>query len=78
MVTEGDETLHGKHTVECTDVVLQSCTPETYIILLTNVTLIKLILKDMLWCFDQLCTNIIILMILQSRRNFKDIESIKI
>ena len=38
MVTEGDLTLGGKHTVQYSDDLLQSCTPETYIILLTNVT----------------------------------------
>ena len=35
MVTEEDLTLGGKHTMQCTDHVSQSCTIETYIILLT-------------------------------------------
>ena len=30
-------TWDGEHTIQYTDDVLQSCTPETYIILLTNV-----------------------------------------
>ena len=38
MVTEGDFTLGGEHTIQYTDDVLQNCTLETYIILLTNVT----------------------------------------
>lgn len=37
MVTE-DLTLGGGHTVQYTDLLLQKSTPETYIILLTNVT----------------------------------------
>ena len=36
MVMEGDLTWSGAHTVQCMDDVLQNCTPETYIILLTN------------------------------------------
>ena len=35
---EGDFTWGGEHTVQCTDNVLQNCTLETYIILLTSVT----------------------------------------
>ena len=38
MVLKGDLTWGGKHTVKYTNGVLQNCTPETYIILLTNVT----------------------------------------
>ena len=38
MVMEGDLTWGGEHTVQYTDDVLQSCTPETYASLLTNVT----------------------------------------
>ena len=34
----GDLTWGGEHTTQYTDDVLQNCTPETYIILLTNVT----------------------------------------
>ena len=41
MVREGDFTWGGEHTIEHTDDVLQNCTPETYMILLTNVTLNK-------------------------------------
>ena len=37
MVTEGDLTWGGEHTIQYTDGVLQNCTLETYIILLTNV-----------------------------------------
>ena len=39
MVMEGGLTQCGEHTIQYTDDVLQNCTPETYIILLTNVTL---------------------------------------
>ena len=35
---EGDLTLGAEHTIKYTDDVLQNCTPETRIILLTNVT----------------------------------------
>ena len=35
---EGDLTWGGEHTIQYTDDVLWDCTPETYIILLTNVT----------------------------------------
>ena len=38
MVTEGDLTLGGEHTVQHTDDAFQHCTPATYIILLTNGT----------------------------------------
>ena len=41
MVMEGDLTFAGKCTMQYTDDVLQNRTPETYIILLTNVTLIS-------------------------------------
>ena len=41
MVMEGDLTLGGEHTIQYADDVLYSCTPETFIILLTNVTPIK-------------------------------------
>ena len=37
--------LAGEHTIQFIDNVLQNCRPETYIILLTNVTPIKLIQK---------------------------------
>ena len=43
MVMEGD--WGGKHTIQYTDDVLQNCTPETYIIFLTNVTSINSIKK---------------------------------
>ena len=35
---EGNLTCGVKHTIQYTDDALQNCTPETYIILLTNVT----------------------------------------
>ena len=35
---EGDWTRGGEHTVQYTDDVLWNCTPETCILLLTNVT----------------------------------------
>ena len=35
---EGDLTWDDEHTIQYTGDVLQDCTPETYIILLTNVT----------------------------------------
>ena len=38
MVMEGDLTWGGAHTIQCTDDILCTCTPETYMILLTNVT----------------------------------------
>ena len=38
---EGDFTWGGEHTIQCTDDALQNGTPETYIILLTNVNLIN-------------------------------------
>ena len=38
MVMEGDLALSGEHTIQYSNNVLQNCTPETYIILLTNVT----------------------------------------
>ena len=41
MVTKGDLISDGEHTIQYTDDVLQDCTPETYVILLTNVTLIN-------------------------------------
>ena len=37
MVMEGDLTWGGEHTVQSTDDVLQNCTSETYIILLTDI-----------------------------------------
>lgn len=37
MVTEGNLTLGGEHTMQYTDGVLQNCILETYIILLTDV-----------------------------------------
>ena len=42
---EEDLTWDGEHTIQYTDDVLQNCTPETYIILLTNVTPINSIRK---------------------------------
>ena len=45
MVMEGDLIWGGEHTIQYTDDVLQNCTPETYIILLTNVTSVYSIKK---------------------------------
>ena len=45
MVMEGDLTWDGENTVQHTPDVLQNCIPETYIILLTNVTPIDSINK---------------------------------
>ena len=41
MVMEGDLALGGEHTIQYSVDVSQNCTPETYIILLINVTTIK-------------------------------------
>ena len=38
MMMEGDLTQGGEHTIQNIDNVLQNCTPEAYIILLTHVT----------------------------------------
>ena len=38
MEREGNLTWGGKYTIQYTDNALSNCTPETYIILLTNVT----------------------------------------
>ena len=38
---EGDLTWGDEHTIQYTDDVLQNCTPETYITLLTNVITIN-------------------------------------
>ena len=45
MVMEGELTSGGEHTIQCTHDILQNCTPETYIILLTNATPINLMNK---------------------------------
>lgn len=45
MVMKGDLTCGGEHTVQYIVGVLQNCTPETYVILLTNVTSKKILLK---------------------------------
>ena len=37
-MTEGDLAWCGQHTMQRTDDVLEHCTPETHVILLTNVT----------------------------------------
>ena len=42
MVTEGDVTLGGEHAMQHTDDVLQNSMLATYIIMLTNATLINL------------------------------------
>ena len=36
----------GEHTIQCTDNVLQNCTPKTYLILLTKLTPINSIKKQ--------------------------------
>ena len=41
MVMEGDVTWSDEHTVQYMDDVLQNCTPETYIIILSIVTSIN-------------------------------------
>ena len=41
MVMKGDLTWGVEHTIQYTDDVLQDYTPENYIILLTNVTLVS-------------------------------------
>ena len=41
MVMEGDLAWGGEHTIQYTVDVLQNCIPETYIILLINVTSIS-------------------------------------
>ena len=41
MVMDRDLTWGGKHTIQYADDVLQNCVVKTYIILLTNVTLIN-------------------------------------
>ena len=46
MVTEGDLTLGGEHTIQYTDDTLQNCSLETYIIILTNVTPNKFNVKN--------------------------------
>ena len=46
MVMEEDLTLGGGHTMQYTDHILNKCTLDTYMILLTNVTTINLILKS--------------------------------
>lgn len=43
MVTEGNYTSDGCHRIEYTDFEFKSYTPENYIMLLSNVTLINLI-----------------------------------
>lgn len=45
MVVEGDLTWGGEHIIQYTDDMLQNCTPETYILLLNNVTPINSIKK---------------------------------
>ena len=47
MVMVGDLTCSGKHTILCTNDVLQNCTPETYIIILTNVTTVNAVKNKM-------------------------------
>ena len=42
---EGDWTWDGEHAMQYTDDVLQNCSPETYVISLTNVTRIHSIMN---------------------------------
>ena len=49
MVVEGDLTWGGEHTQQRRDDVLQNHTPETYIILLTDVTPINSNFLKKLW-----------------------------
>ena len=46
MVMEGDLTWDGEHTIQFTDDVLQTRTPEPYVILLTKVTPTNSIKKE--------------------------------
>ena len=46
---KGDLSMDGEHTIQYTDGVLQNCTAETYMILLTNaapINLIKIKIND--------------------------------
>ena len=45
MVMQGVVTWGGEHAIQYTDDVLQNCTPDTYLILLANVTPINAINK---------------------------------
>ena len=45
MMMDGDLTRDDEHTIQYTDDVLQNCTSETFVILLTNVTPINSISK---------------------------------
>ena len=45
MVMERDLTQGGEHTIQYTDEVLQNCTTETFIIILTSVTPINSLKK---------------------------------
>ena len=45
-VMEGEQTLGNEHTMQYTDDVLENCTLETCIMLLTNVTPMNLIKKS--------------------------------
>ena len=56
MVMERDLTWGGEHTIQYTDDVLQNCTPETYIIALTNVTPVNLNNKKIKKAFKK-CKN---------------------
>ena len=47
MMMEDKFTVSGRHTIQYTDQVSQKCTPETYMILLTNIAAINLIKKPL-------------------------------
>ena len=51
-----DVTWGSEHTIQYTDDVLQNCTPETYIIALTNVTPVNLNNKKIKKAFKK-CKN---------------------
>lgn len=62
MVTEEDLTLGGEHTTQHTDDAPQNYAPETYIILLTDVTQINLtfkkeLLKGLRWQILRTCVS---------------------
>ena len=47
MVMDGDLSWGGEHTIQYADDVLQHGTPETYIIILTNVTTVNAVKNKM-------------------------------
>ena len=55
-VAERDLTLGGAHTMQCAGNVLQSCTPEIYMVLLANITSINsiAIISSLSYCTDEI------------------------